>query len=221
MVASTEKSASTLLSPSSSKKKKKKKQKSTTKQPLVRETCPSFGRGHLADPDIVQRLLGLSAPHVESFDYFLETGLRKGIADIVASEIDIVSPSSDTDETVLFWVENVRITPPIQKTAKKTTKLTPRECRQLSVGYAGPIMGDFCFQVITRRNGSKIPGRIHKLTKQFGDMPIMVMSKACHLRGKTPSELIKLKEEVSIVYRESVSIDYGHLCSPQLYFPIS
>jgi hypothetical protein len=36
------------------------------------------------------------------------------------------------------------------------------------------------------------------MERKFGNMPIMIMSKACHLNGKTPAELVNMKEEVSI-----------------------
>lgn len=41
----------------------------------------------------------------------------------------------------------------------------------------------------------EVNGTVVRLHKKFGDMPIMVMSKACHLAGKTPDELMQLKEE--------------------------
>jgi len=44
-------------------------------------------------------------------------------------------------------------------------------------------------------NMEEIAGKVVKIHKKFGDMPIMVMSKACHLNGKTPENLVKLKEE--------------------------
>jgi DNA-directed RNA polymerase I subunit RPA2 len=170
------------------------------------ETCPSFRRGHVAAHEDVERLLTLSLPHVESFDFFLDTGLQKAIQDIPPAEIDVVdlkakSPSVNLDEvdTVQFWVENVSVKAPIQVRSGggSTSMLTPRECRELGLMYSGDIVGDFCYQTIHRRNGIQVKGRISKFQKNFGNMPIMVMSKVCHLRGKSPTELVKMKEEVS------------------------
>jgi len=41
----------------------------------------------------------------------------------------------------------------------------------------------------------EVAGKVVRIHKKFGDMPIMVMSKGCHLRGKKPVELMRLKEE--------------------------
>ena len=172
----------------------------------IKETCPSFRRGHVPPEEDVQRLRTLSEPHVTSFDFFLEKGLPRAIRDIVASELDIVDPKAndvdlDSVETVQFWVENVSVKAPTKSEATKGglgSRLSPRECRELGLMYSGPITGDFCFQVIQRRNGSKIKGRVTKIQKTFGNMPIMVMSKACHLRGKTPTQLASMREEVRI-----------------------
>jgi hypothetical protein len=182
------------------------------------ETCPSFRSGHLPSVEDLQRLRTLSAPHVESFDYFLEYGLARGIQDIEPYEICLVDPkklrasNSNTIEwdnvtSVEFWVENVKIGKPINQGATgggNTTsfglsgnKLLPRECRERGLMYSGPIRGDFCFRVIQRRNGAQIPGKPQRFSRLFGNMPIMTLSKACHLHGTTPKQLVQMKEEVS------------------------
>ena len=40
-------------------------------------------------------------------------------------------------------------------------------------------------------------GNVMRMNRNFGMMPIMVMAKACHLHGKSPNELIKVKEELT------------------------
>ncbi len=63
--------------------------------------------------------------------------------------------------------------------------------------YAAPITAEFCYQ-FTKRDGygnETAAGSITRLSRNFGMMPIMVMSKACHLHGKSPSDLIKYREE--------------------------
>ena len=260
----------------------------------IKETCPSFKRGHLPLRENAKRYRNLSAPHVESFDYFLEHGLDKGANDIEPVEIDLIdygksgggssgegmttvrsgNIGDDIDPTttpasthrthdmsvVRVWFENVRISPPTgpseggrpmptttpiidpslsimgnnnyQKSKRHTTKrppITPRECRELGELYAGPMTGDICVQVSDRSfvsmgngtgagttgndndggnnndlsnvvalNGtvSEVPGRIVRFHRRFGDVPIMIMSKGCHLRGKKPEYLARLGEEV-------------------------
>lgn len=195
------------MAPKSPQKAAKEHGESAAKpKPLV-ETCPSFSRGHLPHAEDVERLRNLSAPHVDSFNYFLDVGLEKGIQDIEPVEIDIVDPQKlRTSQVVLseltsvqFWVENVKIGAPVKKTSGSSNRLLPRECRELGLTYAGEMTGSFCYRIIQRRNGVKMEGHPVRIPKQFGALPLMVMSKACHLKGKTPAELGKLKEEVSLI----------------------
>lgn len=177
----------------------------------LKETCPSFRRGHVPSYEDVQRLRTLSLPHVGSFDYFLERGLTLGTSDIVPFEIDLVDPKQNASgnrpkevQTLKMWVENVKVDRPVKNDnafSKNGNRLTPRECRELGLMYSGPMMGDLCYQLNHRQisgdnDMTEIPGKVVRLRKKFGDMPIMVMSKACHLNNKKPSELVAMKEEV-------------------------
>ena len=108
-------------------------------------------------------------------------------------------------DTIKFWLENVKIALPtkMQQTSSspgqpaKAMKLYPRECRELGIMYSAPITGDFCLQFVRRDGyGNELPsGSLIRIPRNFGMMPIMVMSKACHLHGKSPGDLVKLKEE--------------------------
>jgi DNA-directed RNA polymerase I subunit RPA2 len=194
----------------------------TTCSKTHKETCPSFRRGHVPSYPDVQRLRTLSFPHVGSFDYFLEKGLSLGLSDISPFEIDLVDPklsSSDSKkgentgtssstrevETVKMWVENIHIGKPLKSEMNASfqgSKLTPRECRELGLMYSGPMSGDFCYQVnhrtmdLEQNSFIEVPGKVIRIRKKFGDMPIMVMSKACHLHEKRPEQLVAMKEEV-------------------------
>jgi hypothetical protein len=171
---------------------------------------PSFRGGHLPAEEDVERLRTLSHPHVDSFNYFLDVGLDRGIKDIEPAEICVVDPQKQRDApssidwnettTIKFWIENVKVTKPVKpSTSGRSNKLLPRECRERGLMYSGPMSGTFCYTIIQRRNGVEIPTRPIRIQKSFGDMPIMIMSKGCHLEGSTPKELVKLKEEVRCV----------------------
>jgi DNA-directed RNA polymerase I subunit RPA2 len=194
--------------PSSSSKEMKK-----TKKKVV-ETCRSFNRGHLPSKADLQRYQTLSAPHVESFNYFLDHGLSAAISDIEPIEFDVRDPkdeinyeSFDQIDVMKMWVENVKISRPMLEEGNKNRKLTPRMCRELGVVYSGQMTGEFCYQVIHRQRQqlspddnskwtwTETPGKLHRFTKKFGDMPIMILSEACHLRGKSPAELAHMREE--------------------------
>lgn len=172
------------------------------------QTAPSHWSGSLPKKEHVERLRRLTAPHVESFDYFLDEGLARGVKSIEPAELDIIDPtvirndreSIDFTEvsTVKFWVENARVGKPIKAAPGGTSgeNLLPRECRERGMMYAGPLRANFCFQVIKRRNGADFPQSVVRLPREFGNIPIMVGSKACHLHNTTPERLSKLREEV-------------------------
>ena len=183
------------------------------------ETCPSFRCGSLPHSEDVQRFRELSHPHVDSFNFFLEVGLSQAIKDIEPSEMCIVDPKKAREDpgsidwsdltSVKFWVEDVRVTRPTKANGTGTSNcLYPRECRERGLMYAGHMTGTFCYTIVERRNGVAFPGPTVRLPKRnFGNMPIMVMSKGCHLEGLMPKDLVKLREEVSggIEWLESFS----------------
>lgn len=172
------------------------------------QTCPSHWSSSLPRKEDVERLRKLTAPHVESFNYFLEEGLSRGINAIEPAEFAIVEPQKLRDnpesvdlselDSVKFWVENALVGKPIKGSPGGRTKenLLPRECRERSMMYSGPLRALFCYQIIKRRNGLEFPQQATRIPKEFGDMPIMVGSKACHLHNATPKQLSYLKEEV-------------------------
>lgn len=180
------------------------------------QTCPSFSGGHLPSVEDVARLRTLTAPHVDSFNYFLEHGLKAGIQDMEPAEVDLIDSkavaaaagvtttnnrnSLQDMTTVQFWMEAVSVAKPVKvaPTGKvaASNKLLPRECRERGLMYSGCLTGTFCYRLIERRNNVAIPSKVHRISKTFGDMPIMVLSSACHLKDASPKELTKLKEEV-------------------------
>ena len=178
--------------------------------PLLRQIDLGSDRV-LPSAEDVARLRTLTAPHVESFNYFLEHGLKAGIRDMEPAEIDLIDPKAAAaaaaartflqDATTLqFWVEAVSVTKPVKAaptgTIVASNKLLPRECRERGLMYAGCLTGAFCYRMTERRNGVEIPSKVHRLSKTFGDMPVMVLSSACHLKDASPKELAKLKEQV-------------------------
>lgn len=186
-----------------------------------RNACPSYRLGHLPDAQDVERLRRLTAPHVESFNYFLRHGLHAGIREMERTEIDLRDPklseNSNTHDddvtTVQFWIENVQIRKPCKA---GNVRLYPRECRERGIMYSGEIVGTFAYRFLERRNRLVIPGRIQKVQKTFGDMPIMVLSDACHLQDMTPRQLVALREEVRIFpshhqTRNRISLGTFHL----------
>jgi DNA-directed RNA polymerase I subunit RPA2 len=191
----------------------------------VQQTCPSYHNSHIPTNEDVQRLRSLTLPHVESFNYFLEYGLSAGIQSIEPMELDIIDPSIVQQQqqqaittnsldyledvsTIQFWIEDVTIAKPLKSFTSRGVvtnfnsdgnlrSLYPREARERGCMYSGTITGTFCYRILERRNDIIIPNNIVRISnKTFGDMPIMVLSKACHLHNTTPKQLVQLKEEV-------------------------
>jgi DNA-directed RNA polymerase I subunit RPA2 len=63
--------------------------------------------------------------------------------------------------------------------------------------YSAPLTAELCHQFLKRDGyGNSTPqGNVVRLSKHFGNMPVMVMSKACHLRGLSNASLLRAKEE--------------------------
>ena len=181
-----------------------------TSKKKIKQSCPSFRRSHLPAEDDVSHLRFLTRPHVDSFNYFLKTGLASGIRAIPKAELDVVDPKQlredrskiDWDDitTVRFWFKDVRVAKPSKPASagRSYGKLYPNECREMSLMYSGQIHGKFCYEIITRRNGVAKASEPYEMPKSFGVMPIMVGSNACHLEGLAPKDLVNLKEEVRI-----------------------
>jgi DNA-directed RNA polymerase I subunit RPA2 len=189
----------------------------STKKKVVAETCPSFRRGSYPHKEDVDRLRTLTAPHVDSFNYFLDVGLTKGIQNLEPAELDLIDPkklrndraSIDMAEvsTLHIWFEGVKVAKPVKPTSSggRSNRLLPRECRERKITYGGEISAKLCFKILQRRNGVKVEGRVVQIPKTFGKLPIMVMSKGCHLHGSTPKDLVRMKEEVRPVLENAKS----------------
>ncbi|KAL7481374.1 hypothetical protein ACHAW6_007059 [Cyclotella cf. meneghiniana] len=194
-------------------KKSKGSKSSSASDSNIRQGVPSFHRGHLSPKSSLRKLHRLSAPHVESFNYFLDVGLARGVQDIVPFELDLIDLSQTENrgighivgkatDTVQFWLENVKIGMPAKNQTggagnTVAAKLCPRECRELGIMYSAPLTAEFCLQFVRRDGyGTSTPtGSVIRFTRNFGMMPIMVMTKACHLYGMGAAELVKMKEE--------------------------
>ncbi|KAA0064805.1 DNA-directed RNA polymerase I subunit 2 [Cucumis melo var. makuwa] len=67
--------------------------------------------------------------------------------------------------------------------------LLPYECRQAKISYTGKFMADVCFQYDEKA--------VIREKFNFGQFPIMLKSKLCHLRGLDPKKLVSYNEEAS------------------------
>ena len=143
---------------------------------------PSFESGW-CDAASLARLRHITSAHVESFDFFLERGMREAVLDLSAMDFGL-----EDGPFVRLVVNSVRLGAPTKREDGDPAPLTPREARERGLSYAGALTAD-----VTAVVGDK--GQEMSFSCGLGDLPIMVMSGKCHLRGLAPQRLAELREE--------------------------
>ncbi|CAD7698877.1 unnamed protein product, partial [Ostreobium quekettii] len=139
------------------------------------------------DDEVPAAYRRLVQPHVESFNYFL----REGLSSVVEGVRPVEIRHPVTQKIHSFWFGNPIIGQPIktEATVGKEQRLFPRECRQSKKSYVAALNVDFMYGV----QGAE-PRRLHIC---LGQLPVMVGSTACNLRGMSKSQLVRLQEEAN------------------------
>uniref|UniRef100_A0A5B7BLJ7 DNA-directed RNA polymerase subunit beta n=1 Tax=Davidia involucrata TaxID=16924 RepID=A0A5B7BLJ7_DAVIN len=142
--------------------------------------------GSSATPDY-EPLRGLFKHHIESFDHMVEYGLENMLMNV--KPVEVYDSFSKTK--LRIWLGKSELYPPQKERISRTMHepLYPFECRQAKISYAGKFLVDVCFQY---GDGAVIREKFN-----FGQFPIMLKSKLCHLRGADPQKLVSCKEESS------------------------
>ncbi|KAI9208192.1 uncharacterized protein BJ171DRAFT_490567 [Polychytrium aggregatum] len=124
---------------------------------------------------------GLIQQHVDSYNYFVETGIKE----ILRANNRI---ESDVDRVFYLKFNDIRVLVPSTYDTQRGIQvpLTPQECRLRDITYAGTIVVDVEYvrnkQIIKKNN------------IDIGRMPIMLRSKPCVLYKKSPEEMVQMKE---------------------------
>ncbi|CAM9796484.1 unnamed protein product, partial [Phaeothamnion confervicola] len=122
---------------------------------------------------------GLVAPHVGSFDFFVNEGLPAAVADLPPHEFQ----AGEGGPTVRLWYAAAAVGYPTSRddgiAAGKS--LLPRECRERGLTYSAALSATVCFQV----DG----GDPQRVQRRFGECPVMVRSARCQLREAAPARL--------------------------------
>ncbi|CAG8539382.1 19658_t:CDS:10, partial [Dentiscutata erythropus] len=128
------------------------------------------------------KVKGLVKQHIDSFNFFVETELKKIIRanDMITSDVD---PA--------FWLKyhDIRIGPPERPDTDHETQhnvFTPHECRLRDLTYSGNIYVD-----VEYVRGKR---RVIRKDTIIGKLPIMLRSSKCVLTGKSEAELAKMFE---------------------------
>ncbi|CAN0311694.1 unnamed protein product [Hapterophycus canaliculatus] len=86
----------------------------------------------------------LVAPHIDSYNFFLEDGLSEAVKDLPPQVMQL----GEGGPLLKLWVEGVTVGFPGKKNEDSaSSKLTPRECRERGLTYQGPLLVDLCYQV--------------------------------------------------------------------------
>ena len=154
-------------------------------QPTLKNlTSGSFGEPK-AKPNVLLESLG--APHVGSFDYLLDEGLEYAVNDIDPVEFSV--PEEWGGQKIALKLDNARICPPSVTPGAKVleTRIFPSESRQRGMSYKGRCVVKVSYKV----NGVAQPS----VEKSLGNLPIMLKSSSCHLKGLSPEQLISKGEQ--------------------------
>ncbi|XP_076896667.1 DNA-directed RNA polymerase I subunit 2-like, partial [Bidens hawaiensis] len=145
---------------------------------------------HLPNEPDYEPLRELFSHHIHSFDHFIECGLETALMNI--KPIEVVDPS--TELKLRIWFDKPELYPPQKERSSRQVReaLYPFECRQAKISYTGKFLVNVCFQY---GDGSHAP--VIREQFNFGQLPIMLKSKLCHLRDADPHKLVSCKEEAS------------------------
>jgi DNA-directed RNA polymerase I subunit RPA2 len=159
----------------------KRKSISNSKQKLT----PSFVTGYVSD-SVRRRLEHLVSGHVDSYSYFLQTGLNESINDIPPLDMKL----DPHNIYIRIGINEVRVGNPSRTNEDSEKKFTPREARERGLSYTGSMLASYEVNIT---NGTQINSMT--FTSRLGDLPIMVMSEKCNLQGLPPQALIAYGEE--------------------------
>lgn len=126
------------------------------------------------------KIKGLVKQHIDSFNYFVETDIKKIIK---ANQIIL----SDIDPDFYLKYLDIRIGTPCRKDVNSCQEpVTPQECRLRDLTYAAPIYVD-----VEYTRGRQIV--VHR-DLEIGRMPIMLRSSKCALNGRSDVEMAEMDE---------------------------
>ncbi|KAJ2079782.1 DNA-directed RNA polymerase III complex subunit Rpc2 [Coemansia sp. RSA 988] len=151
----------------------------------------SINEGNLSDPiptvedkwqllPAFLRVKGLVKQHIDSFNYFIEVGMKKIVK---ANEL----VTSDIDPRFYLKYTGIRVGRPERTDPDAADRLiAPHECRLRDMTYAAPIMVDIEY---TRGRS-----RVIRKGVVIGRMPIMLRSSHCVLTGSSEEEMARMQE---------------------------
>lgn len=147
------------------------------------EAVPSYPSKPIP-ASIRARLEHIVAPHVDSFNYFLDYGLDEAIANLLPLKMNL-----EDEYYMSFQFVSAEITSPQRSGVLSGDIITPREARESGTTYAGSFTATLQIDIEGKSSISLT------LPIRLGELPLMLMSNKCHLKGRTVKQLLDWKEE--------------------------
>ncbi|KNC48846.1 DNA-directed RNA polymerase [Thecamonas trahens ATCC 50062] len=128
------------------------------------------------------------APHIESFNHFINTAIPAMVKDIQPMYVEAESPAQ---QSVKLWISSFSVGKPVESASgvANPTALLPSACRERNMSYSAPMH----VRIMRSVDGGPPMETAHEV----GLLPIMVQSDKCHLKEMSPKELVAVGEEAS------------------------
>ena len=127
--------------------------------------------------------LGLARQHIDSYNYFIERGIKEVIEE--QKGFTIQTPYGE----IRYEIEDVKISEPeVSDFYGNIIPVTPAICRLRGLTYAASVKAVF----VRYKNGQR---EYVKEEVDLGRIPVMLKSKICRLHGKSREELIEMGED--------------------------
>ena len=177
--------------PSKDKKKSQNNPKNdkTKIKPCKNEKLIKYITGSLDNP---LKMENIARQHIDSFNYAMTDILK-----IIPKYIRPIQIKSSPETKSIFskkltiTLDQLELSTPVKDNQEFSYKydniLYPADCRERQINYNAPISA-----IITRKFDNNLSESIRV---KLGNIPVMVKSNFCNLKGKSLDELIKLKEE--------------------------
>lgn len=137
------------------------------------------------------RLRALIKPHVESFNWFCDHGLKMmtdGNSMYAIGDVKLDAIPEKEFPAISISLRNVTIDMPSRNDDSRDHRMYPAQCRQLATTYEGKLSVDFLYQI---GDDSKVV----RLTRTLGHVPIMTRTTKCHLGMLTAAQMVERGEE--------------------------
>ena len=158
-------------------------------KPKASRVVPSYPNGFVTSA-VRRRLEHLVSGHVDSFSYFLDHGIQEAVADMPPLEMKL--ENEEKSIYIRFGVTNIHVGYPTRPYDDSDVKFTPREARERGISYTGAMTINYSVHISDSSGAESDP---MTFTARLGDLPIMVQSERCNLKGCTPQQLLAYGEE--------------------------